>query len=96
MDAKIIIYIIIIVSLGLAFFYPDKVEGHNGALVQLVAKGPQDTYLTGDAWKYYPWWFNGAYDYPYRYAYAYPYNRRGFWFPGRYTGKYPYYRRFFW
>ena len=30
-------------------------EGYSqAALIQLYAKGPQDTYLTGDAWKYIP------------------------------------------
>ena len=90
MNLKLVVYIVIIVALGMYLFQEDRVEAQNGALLQLVAKGPQDTYLTGDAWKYAPWWYYGPYYYPYR--------RRGFWYPGRYRyiGKYPYYRRRFW
>ena len=48
-------------------FMNDKKEGYSmGALTQLYAKGPQDTYLTGDAWKYIP---------PYYYNYGWgPYH----------------------
>lgn len=54
----IVIILIIIVLL-------ERKEGYSaGALTQLMAKGPQDTYLTGDAWKYIPWWY---YNYPYPY-----------------------------
>lgn len=50
------------------------------AITQLVAKGPQDTYLTGDAWKYIP---------PYGYYGDVP------WYISTRGGKksyYPYYR----
>jgi len=63
-------------------------EPFDGALVQLYAKGPLDTYLSGDAWKhqYYPYYFSPYYPYPsirhqyywgnfrpYRYRYRYRY-----------------------
>lgn len=74
-------------------------ETHNGAYVQLAAKGPQDTYLTDDAWKYlyYP------YHYPYSYIYGSPYNiwpypistRRKTPLNTLYIGKYPYYHYVF-
>ena len=64
---KIIIILIVICLIVLIFGQNRLVEGNNGAILQLVAKGPQDTYLTGDAWKHIPWWY---YNYPY---YNYPY-----------------------
>ena len=78
---QIIIIIFFIIALITLFdYHGNQKEGYNGALLQLVAKGPQDTYLTGDAWKYIP---------PYYYGYGgYPY----FWYnatrPGRYYGRY--------
>lgn len=59
MDNSIIILIIVIVLIMIAFV--SKEHYNQGALIQLAAKGPQDTYLTGDAWKYIPYWY-----YPYR------------------------------
>lgn len=88
MNSYWIVAIVIVASLFLIWSQMDTIEGSNGALLQLVAKGPQDTYLTGDAWKYYPW--------PYYGSYRYPYSRYGSRFPGSYIGKYPYYRRRFW
>ena len=74
-------------------------ETHNGAYVQLAAKGIQDTHLTGDALKYlyYP------YNYPYSYIYDYPYyiwpypisTRRRKSLRPTYIGKYPYYHYVF-
>jgi hypothetical protein len=65
-----------------------------GALVQLTAKGPQDTYLTGDADKYlwwnYPGWVPGD-PYPW-YYYVNPSGRKK---QFRYAGIYPYYWREF-
>ena len=53
---KIIIRWVIVVIVGLIIFislHSDiKIEGFSGALTQLYAKGPQDTYLTNDAYKY--------------------------------------------
>ena len=51
----------------------------SGALTQLFAKGPQDTYLTGDAWKYLtPWDYeyatpDGPWYIPTRNMYYYPF-----------------------
>ena len=74
-------------------------ETHNGAYVQLAAKGIQDTHLTEDAWKYlyYP------YHYPYSYIYDYPYDIWPYPISTRqktplrtaYIGKYPYYHYVF-
>ena len=52
-------YIAIIVIVTLIFYlYKKNKEHYNlGTLIQLHAKGPQDTYLTGDAWKYIPPWY---------------------------------------
>lgn len=84
MDSKTIIYIIIIIAIGLALFHPETREDDNsGALIQLMAKDAQDTYLTGDAWKYAPFWYYGPY--------GYPYSTRGYDYPGRYLSPYPYY-----
>ncbi len=55
--------IIVLVTLILLFvlYKETRVEHHDsGAIIQLMAKDPQDSYLTGDAWKYYPPYF-----YPY-------------------------------
>lgn len=71
----IIIVIIILFLLWKLFFKEKSIEGHDsGALIQLVAKDVQDSYLTGDAWKYYPYYYpyyNPDY-YPYDYATYYP------------------------
>jgi len=56
-----IIIVLIFITIFIIFINNDIKEHHNGALIQLVAKGPQDTYLTDDAWKYIPSWF---YNYP--------------------------------
>ena len=49
-----------ILVLALLFLSANKKEHYNlGALIQLHAKGPQDTYLTGDAWKYIPPYYYG-------------------------------------
>lgn len=78
---KIIFAIIILVILYL-YINKDYNEAYSqAALTQLVAKGPQDTYLTGDAWKYIPpYGYYGYYGnyypnsyYPYRYG-DYPYS----------------------
>lgn len=57
--------IVIIVIILVLIVLSTRKEGYEGALIQLMAKGPQDTYLTGDAWKYIPWWYYGNYPYPY-------------------------------
>lgn len=77
--------------------YNIEIEEHygSGALVQLYAKDPQDTYLTDDAYKYLYYYPYGYFNYPYvesvwnnptRYTYGYygyPYNyyRRNYIFP---------------
>ena len=56
-------------------------EGFAGALIQLTAKGPQDSYLTVDTDRYVPeYWYprreyvwNNATRYPYGHYYYYPY-----------------------
>jgi len=46
----IVLIIILLISL---YYLHDNIEGFgSGALVQLMAKGPQDRYLTADAEKY--------------------------------------------
>ena len=54
--------VIIVIGLVLLFVFLtyNKKEHYNlGTLIQLHAKGPQDTYLTGDAWKYIPPYYYG-------------------------------------
>lgn len=60
-----------------------------GSLIQLYAKGPQDTYLTGDAWKYIPPWYNYGYNNYGSYGGYGGYNNYGRY--GRYKYNYPYY-----
>ena len=62
---NLIIVAIVAILVFLFLTKKDKtVEGiSTGALIQLYAKGPQDTYLTGDAWKYSPYWFPYYYNY---------------------------------
>ena len=65
-------YILILALLLFLIWYLyrlDKEHYGEGAYIQLVAKDAQDTYLTGDAWKYmyYP-----HYDPFYGYVYGYP------------------------
>lgn len=53
-------FYIFLILISAIFIYLCKktIEHYNlGALIQLHAKGPQDTYLTGDAWKYIPPWY---------------------------------------
>lgn len=54
---------IIIITITFFIFMVRKEKYSQGALVQLYAKGPQDAYLTGDAWKYIPPWY---YDFGWR------------------------------
>lgn len=57
---KLIIIIAFVVIALFLIYNKDIKETYNfGALTQLYAKGPQDTYLTGDAWKYIPPYFYG-------------------------------------
>lgn len=53
------IVIVLLVILLIVYLYKTDKEHYNqGALIQLMAKGPQDTYLTDDAWQYmyYPYY----------------------------------------
>lgn len=84
----IIIVIIILLVILYVIYYNYKLkcltkENFGGALVQLITKGPQDTYLSDDALKYIPEFyypygefiFNNPvrlYKYPYLYWYPYP------------------------
>jgi hypothetical protein len=82
--ATIVIIIIILCIISLAF---GNYEPYNlGTIDQLTAKGAQDTYLTGDAWKYlyYPY---SSY-YPYNYSNYYPYDYLTY--PSFYPYYYPY------
>lgn len=57
---NILLVCIIIIVLFLLTFKKEKYS--QATITQLVAKGPQDTYLTGDAWKYlYPWYYGRRY-----------------------------------
>lgn len=72
----IIAIIIIIVILCVIMLFLNKNENYTDAVLQqLVAKDPQDTYLTGDAhvYPYYnPYYYYPDY-YPNYYPYRYPY-----------------------
>jgi len=93
-----VILAILIVIIFIFLFNLNKIEKYNGALTQLYAKGPMDTYLSGDAWKYlyYPYYYSPNYPYrsirhkyrwgnfrPYRYKYRSS-------FPYSYPYGYPY------
>lgn len=55
-------WIIIIIIIVLLLLHDNRENFGMGALTQLYAKGLQDTYLTGDAWKYFPYmWENNWY-----------------------------------
>ena len=61
-----------------------------GALTQLFAKGPEDTYLSGDAWKYIPYGYYygwGPFYAPTRFSNSY-YSRP---IEADYLATYPYY-----
>ena len=81
----VITTIVLITIILFLFAQYKKTENYSdGAYTQLVAKDVQDTYLTGDAWKYIP-----IYDYTYSYT---PYNFS--FYPYTY---YPYrYRPYYW
>jgi hypothetical protein len=51
-----IVITLLLILLILYLYKMDKEHYSQGALIQLMAKGPQDMYMTGDAWKhmYYP------------------------------------------
>lgn len=71
--------LILLICVVVGFLMGKKEHYNMGVINQLQAKGPQDTYLTGDAWKYIPWWY---YNYPYTY---------GPWHIPTRQGKYSYY-----
>lgn len=73
---NVIIFVIIFLTI-IIFFKKYKEHYSSAAITQLVAKGPQDTYLTDDAWQHIP---------PYYFDY---YNR--FYFPSNQYYD-PYYR----
>lgn len=83
-----ILYAVILVSLW--FIIEDGIfekfgSSTGGALIQLQAKGPQDTYLTDDAWKYLYYPYPGAYPFGgYRYGRRYWSNRYGPLYPYQY------------
>lgn len=84
----IAITIIIFALIMMYLFFGQRKESYgDGALIQLMAKGPQDTYLTGDAWKYmyWPYYYNA---WPYNYYDVRP--KKALRYP-RYVGPYPYY-----
>lgn len=67
MKINIILIILFLIITLFLLFTKIHIEGHDsGALIQLVAKDPQDAYLVGDAWKHYrnDYW----YTYPYSYC----------------------------
>lgn len=85
-------FVWIIFAIIIFVLFNKKKEGYSqAALIQLTAKGPQDTYLTGDAWKYIPPWYYGGYG-----GYG-GYGRYGGWYSGypwnisTRLGKRPYY-----
>ncbi len=58
---KYIKFLLVVVAIFvIIFIFGKTIEPHpSGALIQLMAKGPQDTYLTADAQKYIPPWYWG-------------------------------------
>jgi hypothetical protein len=74
MTTKLLLLLILI---GLIIYYLYKNHEENlGGLVQLSAKGPEDTYLTGVSENYYPDYYPYYYNYrPYYYR-LYPYPLR--------------------
>jgi len=53
-DNTMLILFIVVLAIVL-FTATGEKEGYSqAAMIQLYAKGPQDTYLTGDAWKHIP------------------------------------------
>jgi hypothetical protein len=79
---KLFIFLVILI---LFYVYSPIIEGYNmGALTQLFAKGPQDSYLTETNGYYYPYmpyprqmiWNNPTrlqYGYPFGLQYRYPF-----------------------
>ena len=65
MDIAIWVVVAFVIIIIVAKLMEKQESFSNGAILQLIAKGPQDTYLTGDAWK--PWW-------GYPYYPGYPWN----------------------
>ena len=63
--------VIIVMIIVLILYNAEKEHYGEGALIQLVAKDPQDTYLTGDAFKY--MYYPTLYDPYYGYVYGYPF-----------------------
>jgi hypothetical protein len=86
----------IILTIIIFFLYKKNRETYSpAAMLQLTAKGPQDTYLSGDAWKYIPPWYYGyggysRYGNPWNYRYG-GWNSRYPWYISTRQGKKPYY-----
>lgn len=84
--------LLILALLILLVFLCIRKENFSGALTQLFAKGPQDTYMIGnDAYRYYfyPWYPQFIWNNPTRFTYYYnPYYRR---FPYTYGYTFPQY-----
>jgi len=93
----IIIVAVIILFLLSSSNTVTKEKYSDAALIQLYAKGPEDTYLSGDAWKHVPWLYYtaypgvGPYYSPYYGAnlWNYPVNSRKY-FRGVHPYNYPY------
>lgn len=89
---NIITIIVVLVVIYLVFF-GDMIEGYSqAAILQLVAKGPQDLYLTADAEKYL-WYYDNPYNYYYHSygnMYGRPYGRTYGRTYGRPHNTYPY------
>lgn len=77
------IFLVLLILVGIIVFWDYNTQTHDrkekysqAAITQLIAKGPQDTYLSGDAWKYIP-----PYGYPGYISYGgygyYPYGYYG-------------------
>jgi hypothetical protein len=62
------LYILLVGLIVIIIVYRYRYELYgDGALIQLYAKGPEDMYLTGDAYKYIPpVFYNYYWNYPYR------------------------------
>ena len=78
------IVLILLVIIILFVYKKDKETYSPASMIQLTAKGPQDTYLSGDAWKYIPPWYYGYGKYG-------GWNSRYPWYISTRLGKKPYY-----
>jgi len=88
-----ILFLISIILLIVFIYEPKNKETYDSAAItQLIAKGPMDTYLTGNVWKYIPYNYYG-WNYPWhnptRLSY-FPYYPHLYTYPSLYNQLYYY------